>query len=118
MRLTIIADDGAVGIDGEFFSQLDLSQLDAGIHAVQWYGEYGEVEYKTRLENGAFAKPANVLITDATPYQFAVDAWNTAKAQAIAAAEAAEAAAAAAAAAAAEAAAQSAAQDGETSPSA
>lgn len=100
MRLTIIADDGAVGIDGEFFSQLDLSQLDAGIHAVQWYGEYGEVEYKTRLENGAFAKPANVLITDATPYQFAVDAWNTAKAQAIAAA------------------AQSAAQDGETSPSA
>lgn len=111
MRLTIVADDGAVGVDGEFFSGLDLSQLDASVHAVQWYGEYGEVEYKTQLENGAFVKPANVLITDATPYQFAVDVWNTAKAQAIAAAEAA-------AAAAAQSAAQSAAQDGETSPSA
>lgn len=87
MRLVIVADDGAVGVDGEFFSRLDLPQLDAGIHAVQWYGEYGEVEYKTRLENGAFVKPANLLITDASPYQFAVDAWNTAKAQALAAAE-------------------------------
>lgn len=82
MRLTIIADDGAVGIDGEFFSQLDLSQLDASIHAVQWYGEHGEVEYKTRFENGALVKPANVLITDVALYQFAVDAWDAAKLQA------------------------------------
>lgn len=94
MKLTIIADDNSVGIDGDFFSPLDLSQLDVSIHAVQWHGEYGEVEYKTRLENGAFVKPANVLISNVAPYQFAVDAWNTAKAQAIAAAEAAVAAAA------------------------
>lgn len=79
MRLTIIADDGAVGVDGEFFSQLDLSQLDAGIHAVQWYSEHGEVEYKTRFENGALVKPANLLITDIAPYQFAVAAWQSAK---------------------------------------
>jgi len=79
MRLTIVADDGAVGIDGEFFSELDLSALDPAIHAVQWYGEYGEVEFKTRFENGAFVKPANEAITDAAPYQFAVDAWNAAK---------------------------------------
>lgn len=79
MRLTIVADDGAVGVDGEFFTPIDLSQMDLSIHAVQWYGEYGEVEYKTRLENGAFVKPANVLITDAAPYQFAVDAWTVAK---------------------------------------
>lgn len=82
MRLTIVADDGAVGVDGEFISGLDLSQLDASIHAVQWNGEYGEVEYKTRFENGALVKPANALITDVTPYQFAIDAWNSAKAQA------------------------------------
>lgn len=86
MKLTIVADDGAVGVDGEFFSPLDLSQLDSSIHAVQWYGEYGEIEYKTRLENGAFVKPANVLITDVAPYQFAVDAWNAAKEAAEAAA--------------------------------
>ena len=78
MRLTIIADDGAVGVDGKFFSPLDLPQLDTSIHAIQWYGEYGEVEYKTRLEDGALVKPANALITDVAPYQFAVDAWNTA----------------------------------------
>lgn len=79
MKLTIVADDGAVGVDGEFFAPLELPQLDSTIHAVQWYGEYGEVEYKTRLENGAIVKPANKLITDVTPFQFAIDAWNIAK---------------------------------------
>jgi hypothetical protein len=78
MKLTIIADDGAVGIDGEFFSGLALPQLDPTIHAVQWYGEYGEVEYKTTLSNGVLTKPLNLLITDASPYQFAVDEWTAA----------------------------------------
>lgn len=82
MRLTIIADDNSVGIDGEFIAPISMPQLDASIHAVQWNGEYGEVEYKTQFENGALVKPANVLITDVTPYQFAIDAWNSAKAQA------------------------------------
>jgi hypothetical protein len=81
MKLTIVADDGAVGIDGEFFSALDLSQLDQTIHAVQWYGEYGEAEFKTVFANGALTKPQNQLITDVTPFQFAVDAWNAKKAE-------------------------------------
>ncbi len=80
MRLTIIADDKCVGVDGEFVSPIDLSQLDSTIHAVQWYGTYGEVEYKTRLQNGSLVKSANVVITDVTPYQFAVAAWNAKKA--------------------------------------
>jgi hypothetical protein len=79
MKLTIVADDGAVGIDNEFFSELALPQLEPTIHAVQWYGEHGEIEYKTRFENGALVKPANVLITDLTLFQFAIDAWNVAK---------------------------------------
>lgn len=79
MRLTIVADDNAVGIDGEFFPDLDLPQLDPAIHAVQWNGEYGQIEYRTRVENGAFVKPPNALITDVTAYQFAVDAWAVAK---------------------------------------
>lgn len=81
MRLTIVADDKCVGVDGEFIAPIEMPQLDASIHAVQWNGEYGEVEYKTQFENGALVKPANVLITDMTPYQFAVDAWNAAKAE-------------------------------------
>lgn len=82
MKLTIVADDKCVGVDGEFIAPIEMPQLDASIHAVQWNGEYGEVEYKTQFENGDLVKPANVLINDMTPYQFAVDAWNAAKAQA------------------------------------
>lgn len=79
MRLTIIADDSAVSIDGEHIDPINLSQLDPTIHAVQWHGEYGEVEFKTRFENNALVRPKNVLITDLAPYQFAVDAWQAAK---------------------------------------
>lgn len=79
MKLTIIADDKRVGVDDLFYEPVELPQLDASIHAVQWYGEYGEVEYKTRFENGALVRPANLLITNVTPFQFAVDAWSAAK---------------------------------------
>jgi hypothetical protein len=79
MKLTIVVDDGAVGVDGEIFSGLILSELDPTIHAVQWYGEYGEIEFKTVFAGGTLTKPANQLITDVSPFQFAVDAWNAAK---------------------------------------
>lgn len=85
MRLTIVSDDNAVGIDGEFFSGLNLSALDKTIHAVQWYGEYGEIEYKTKLENNILLKPANVLIKDIISFQFAIDVWNLSKLESIAA---------------------------------
>lgn len=81
MKLTIIVDDSSVGVDGEFLSPINLSRLGGAIHAVQWYGSYGEVEYKPRLENNVLVKPANVVITDVTPYSFAVDAWHAAKAE-------------------------------------
>jgi hypothetical protein len=79
MRLTIVADDGAVGVGGEFISGLDLSALDPTVHAVQWYGEYGEVEFKTVFQGGRPAHPENQYITDVSPYQFAVNAWRTVK---------------------------------------
>ena len=91
MRFVIIADDARVGIDALNYDGLDMSQLDPSIHAIQWYGEYGEIEFKTKFENGQIVKPQNQIITDVTPYQWAVDAWNAAKAAedaAIAAAEA------------------------------
>ena len=81
MRLTIVADDSSVGVDGEFVSPVNLSRLGGTIHAVQWYGSYGEVEYKPRLENNVLVKPANVVITDVSPYSFAVNAWHAAKAE-------------------------------------
>jgi hypothetical protein len=81
MKLTIVADDQCVGVDGEFFAPLELTQLDPAIHALQWYGDYGEIEFKTVFANGAITKPQNQLIADITPFQFAVDAWNAKKAE-------------------------------------
>lgn len=66
MRVSIIADDGKVGVDG-VFRAVDLAALDPNIHAVQWDGAKGHVEYKGR-------SPETVL-TDISPYQSFVDAW-------------------------------------------
>lgn len=81
MRLVIIDEENnkmQVGIDGVFYSDLDGSQLAEDIHAVQWYGEAGEVEYKD-LTTGNPTR--NEDITSATQFQFAIDVWVAAKRQ-------------------------------------
>lgn len=80
MKLVIVADDKRVCVDGVCFDDLDMSQLDPTFHAVQWVGEYGEVEYKSVFADGVITKPNNQVITDLAPYQWAIDAWNVAKA--------------------------------------
>jgi hypothetical protein len=80
MRIVIIADDARVGIDSLAYDDLDMSQLDKTIHAVQWDGEYGEVEYKSKFENGQMVKPLNQIIKSFVPYQWAIDVWSAAKA--------------------------------------
>jgi hypothetical protein len=75
MRVTIIPEDGFVSIDGKGHSDLDLSFLPASVHAVQWYGEDGEVEHVD--ERGRAVQ--NEEITDLTPYQGAIDAWQQAE---------------------------------------
>ena len=100
MRVSIIKDDGTVVKDGVAYTDLDLSALPDGFHALQWYGSDGDLEGKD--ENN---RPTNTDITDFSPYQWCVDKWQEAydaEQAAIAAEAAAEAAAAAAAAAAAE----------------
>lgn len=68
MRLTIIADDNLVIVDGRPL-RVDLSFLHPAIHAVQWYGEAGEVEFKT-IDG---ARAPNEVIKDVTPFQRAAD---------------------------------------------
>ncbi len=80
MKLVIVADDARVVIDSMSYDDLDMSQLDPAIHAVQWYGEYGEVEYKTVFANGEITKAQNQIITSIESYQWAIDVWNIAKA--------------------------------------
>jgi hypothetical protein len=72
MQLTIIADDGVVIVNGKPLP-VDLSQLDASIHAVQWTGATGWVEFKPD-ENGD--RQLNAKFTDLAPYQQFVDAWD------------------------------------------
>jgi hypothetical protein len=65
-KITIIADDGVVGVDG-VFRAVDLSALDPNIHAVQWDGAKGHVEFKDH-------SPATKL-SDISQYQAFIDAW-------------------------------------------
>jgi hypothetical protein len=51
MKLTIIPTDGAVGEDGKFYNDLDLSScnIPADIHALQWQDTAGWIEYNSPL---------------------------------------------------------------------
>lgn len=81
MRVTIIADDNRVKVDGESHT-VNCSDLPADFHALQWDGASGEVEYRTvRCEHcGGRNKKPNMPISDLSPYQKFVDAWRVAKA--------------------------------------
>lgn len=73
MRLTIVVDDNAVLVEGQP-ERVDCSSLlPQNIHAVQWYGTFGEIEYATDLQTGD-RKP-NEKITDISPFQPLIDAW-------------------------------------------
>ena len=76
MRVTIIPADGFVSIDGESYSGLGLSSIDSSIHAVQWYGESGEVEVKNPV-TGKMVE--NREITSLDEFQQAIDAWQAKK---------------------------------------
>ena len=72
MRVTIIADDNIVYVEEQPL-KVDLIGLDENIHAVQWYGTVGEIEYKHDfIEN--IRKP-NERFTDFAPFQAFVDRW-------------------------------------------
>ena len=76
MRLTIIPIDGSVSVDGKGFGELDLSFIDASVHAVQWYETHGEVEVKDPVTGRMVA---NEVITSIDAFQPAIDAWQAAK---------------------------------------
>jgi hypothetical protein len=73
MRLTIIRDDSAVGVDG-VFRRIDLSSLRANVRAVQWNGTSGHIEYDDT---------ANTLFTNIAEFQSFVDLWKAAASEQI-----------------------------------
>lgn len=72
IRMTIVKDDNIVGIDGIFYS-VDCSHLPENFHALQWYGNEGEVEWK------GIPKPQNTIINSLDDYMVYVSMWNDAK---------------------------------------
>jgi len=83
MRVTIIPIDGSVSVDGVGFGGLDLSFMDASVHAVQWYETHGEIEVKDPTTGRMVA---NEVITSIDAFQPVLDAWQAAKTAAEAAA--------------------------------
>ena len=76
MRVTIIPADGAVNVDGKGFGGLDLSFMDASVHAVQWYETHGEIEVKDPVTGRMIE---NRVITSIDAFQPAIDVWQAAK---------------------------------------
>jgi hypothetical protein len=73
MRVTIVVDDNKVLVEGQP-ETVDCSALIApGIHAVQWYSTFGEIEYSTDLPTGD--RRPNQKIIDISQFQPLIDAW-------------------------------------------
>jgi hypothetical protein len=76
MKFTLIIPDGTMAIDGEGFT-IDVSSAPSGLHAVQWYDTWGDEEWAD--DRGRIIR--NEEITSYNSYQWALDAWNIAKAE-------------------------------------
>lgn len=73
MRVTIIVEDNTAIVEG-VPERVDCSLLfDTGIHAIQWYGDRGEIEFITSPRTGK--RHPNLAITEFNAFQYLVDAW-------------------------------------------
>lgn len=68
MRMTLIREDNLVIIDGRA-QFVDLSYLPTGLHAMQWYGDHGEIERQGLM---------NQTIDSLEVFQAAIDRWQAA----------------------------------------
>jgi len=76
-RITIVREDNTVIVDGRALP-IDCGPLAAAIHAVQWHGDKGHIEYV----NPPGAPPEDFLpnaeIESLEPFQSVVNAWQAA----------------------------------------
>lgn len=77
---TIIRDTNTV-VCGAVAFEVDCSALPEDVHAVQWDGDRGEIEYRmTRCTHcGARSKKGNAHFDDPEPYATYVKAWEAAR---------------------------------------
>ena len=67
--LTIVKDDSFVAVDGFALEPIDCSSLASNIHAIQFDGTNGEVEYNDGT--------ANLAITAISDYSTITDLWTS-----------------------------------------
>lgn len=75
MKMTIIPIDTVVAIDGVSFSGINMSSINPLIHAVQWHGSTGEIEWKN--ESGNIVK--NESINSIDQFSNLINQFNTLK---------------------------------------
>lgn len=73
-RFTIIKRDQFVSVDGKGKTPVDFLLPDE-VHAVQWYGQYGEIEFEPIFDGQTIIKPENQIISDFEQFQPVLDAW-------------------------------------------
>lgn len=68
-RITIVPSDDTVIVDGEA-RQINMTGIDPTIHAVQWFGDDGEVEFNDGTPHRT--------IVNLAPYQVFITRWTDA----------------------------------------
>lgn len=71
MLVTVIVDDNTIYVNG--FAQIcDLSGMPDFIKAMQWYGDYGEIEFREEKDG---TRQPNKRVTDFGEFKKYIDAW-------------------------------------------
>ncbi len=74
-RVTIIPVDGFCSVEGVGYTGIDMTNVPADVHAIQWYGTHGEVEIKDPV-TGKLVR--NEFIADLSEYQSVLASyWTT-----------------------------------------
>lgn len=72
MRAVIIPEDGFCSVDGVGFDGVDMTSMASEVHAVQWYGTYGEIEIQDPV-TGKMLR--NNVIANLNDFQAVFDAY-------------------------------------------
>jgi hypothetical protein len=81
MRVSIIAVDNVVSVDLETHVAACDELVERGIHAIQWHGNHGEIEFHTfwlAAERRWDRKP-NEMIEDFSEYEIYLERWREQK---------------------------------------
>ena len=64
MKFVLVKPDNVVCVDGVCQQGVDLSSLPADVHAIQWFGDHGEIEFVDATKQHARIEH----FTDMSPY--------------------------------------------------